>query len=488
MLTAEWPSPLRNAVPPRTDAADRTVLLVVRYGFVARNVFRTGLVDRLLESGARVVVVAAAAHERYFAHEIARPNLLLEPLPAVRMSAAERIFESVSDALLFDHPGVTKTITIKWRRLLLDRKLGSFAGKAFAALLQLHRSRMLRQQAERFDRSHFSHPTIGALLDRHAPDLVVTTDLFSSECHFVREAARRHIPTACIVKSWDNLTTKSRIRVHPDRIIVWNDIQREEATRLHFFPADRIDLVGALNFDIFRQIDFPTVERKEFLRRLGAAADAKLIVYSPGAKLTYSDDDNIARLGRVLSEQISGHRCHLHIRKYPKSSQEFTHLLRPAVTVEDAGTVVPAWADGVDQSREQVEHLGNLMYHCDVLVHIGSTIAVDAACFDTPIVGYFLDNCQTLGTRNDYPPHVFELTHNKYLVDLGCQRLARTEGELRNVLQAYLDRPDTDAAGRRRVVEQICGRFDGLTYTRVADVLLDQLGARRTMRSPVAVS
>ncbi len=472
----------------------QTVLVTLRYGLVARSLFRTGFLDALRSAGLKLVFVCPAAREKYLVEEIAGPQVVLEPFPSITSSAAESVFEAFADALLFDHPGTTFTMTMKWRRLLKEHQYLSFVWKGLLSIVRLHRSARLRRLGERLDRRLFRHPEVDSLLDRYKPDVVVTTDLFSSENHFIREAVRRDIPTVCLVKSWDNLTSKTRIRVHPDRIVVWSERQRDEAAALHFYPPHRVAVLGAPNFDLFRQVQLPQHDRTAFMRSIGADPSAKLIVYSPGYKLTKSDDENLLRIHRIVHSGALPYPCHLHVRKYPKSPQDFSHLLHlPGFSVENAGRVVEAWADRIDQPREEMVHLGELMSHADVLIHIGSTIAVDACCFDTPTIGFFLDSMDVSISRNDYPPHVFDLTHNRYLVDLGCQRVVRTEEELVAALREYLQHPETDRQGRKAVVETICGKFDGRSARRAAELVMSLLAAPVTSvpheaRQPVSMN
>jgi len=463
-----------------------TILITMRYGFAARNVLRTGTFAGLRRAGHRLVLVCPAAGEDYLAAEVG-PDAVLEPYPEPRLGAAEAAFAAVCDALLFDHPGTTATMTIKWRHLLTEGRALSWIGKGAAALPQLQRVGGLRRWVEGIDRRAFRHDEVGLLLERYHPDLLVTTDLFGSEAHVVREAARRGIRSVCLVKSWDNLTSKGRIPVHPDHIVVWSELMREEAVRLHFFPPERIFVSGAPNFDIFKAGDYPWMPRAEFMRSIGADPDRRLVVYSPGAKLTRSDDENIRRIHALLHRPGLPSPCHLHVRKYPKSPQEFGHLLGlPDLTVEDAGIVVPSWGDRVDQPRTEMVHLAQLMFHTDVLIQIGSTIAVDAACFDRPVIGYFLDARNREVSPHDIARHVFAMTHNRYLVDLGGVWVVQTEEQLADALRTYLTTPELHREGRRRIVERICGLFDGRSGERIAAFLLQTLGARAAGGEPVS--
>lgn len=448
-----------------------TVLFSIRYGFAARNILRTGVLRGLRAAGARVVAAAPAFNEPYLRREAEERGFALVPYPQDRATIFEQVFAATSNVLLFDHPATTPTMRIKWRRLAGEGRWGPFAAKAAASVLGLDRVPYLRRAAERFDSTRFAHPHVGRLIDEIRPSLVVTTDLFSEEARFLREGRRRAIPTVAVVKSWDNLTSKTRIRVEPDFYVVWSPLMADELRRLHFVDPARVFVAGATNFDLFAGGGFTPRPRADFLRSLGVDVHRKLVVYSPGAKATFHDDDNIRTLHAALTALEPEFPFHLHIRKYPKSAQRFDHLQLPHTSVGEAGVVVPSWADNVDQQAEHMEFLGELMYHADLVVHVGSTVAIDAGCFDTPIIGYALD-ARAGRSRWHLAPWVFDLTHMRYLTDLGGQRVVCTPDELQQEIRAYFRDPARDREGRRRMVDAICGAFDGQAGDRIASFLL----------------
>jgi hypothetical protein len=44
-----------------------------------------------------------------------------------------------------------------------------------------------------------------------------------------------------------NLTNRGLIRVEPDRVLVWSDIQRKEATELHSVSSERVVVTGVVD-------------------------------------------------------------------------------------------------------------------------------------------------------------------------------------------------------------------------------------------------
>ena len=80
---------------------------------------------------------------------------------------------------------------------------------------------------------------LDAWLEKMQPDAMVATplvDFNSSQIDHVKGARAKGIPVALAVASWDNLTNKGVIAVQPDRVLVWNQPQADEAVTLHGTP------------------------------------------------------------------------------------------------------------------------------------------------------------------------------------------------------------------------------------------------------------
>ena len=125
-------------------------------------------------------------------------------------------------------------------------------------------------------------PAIGDYISAQAPDVVLITPLInlgSSQIEYQRAAKRLGIPSALCVWSWDHLSSKALIRDTPDRVFVWNDVQKREALELHGLPASRIVVTGAQNFDQWfnRQ---PSRDRAAFCTHVGLPDDRPFVMYA----------------------------------------------------------------------------------------------------------------------------------------------------------------------------------------------------------------
>lgn len=148
--------------------------------------------------------------------------------------------------------------------------LGSHPGiRAMGALVRaLERSLPVSAEVVRF-------------LDAERPDLLLVTPLLyfgSQQGDYVRAARRLGIRSVLAVGSWDHLTTKGLIHAVPDRVVVWNDAQRQEAWDIHGIAPDRIAVTGAQAYDHWF-VTKPHTSRPDFCARAGLRPDRPFLLY-----------------------------------------------------------------------------------------------------------------------------------------------------------------------------------------------------------------
>lgn len=122
---------------------------------------------------------------------------------------------------------------------------------------------------------------VDGLLAAHRPNVVLVTPVVefgSPQVEPLKSGLRAGIPTGIPVASWDNLTSKGHLRVVPDRVFVWNEIQRREAAELHGIPPDRVVATGSPKFDEwFSRV--PKTTRNGFAQVLGLEPERPFVLY-----------------------------------------------------------------------------------------------------------------------------------------------------------------------------------------------------------------
>jgi hypothetical protein len=121
---------------------------------------------------------------------------------------------------------------------------------------------------------------LGFLEDRR-PDAVVVTPLIdagSDQVEFIKAARALGIPSGAAIASWDNLSSKGLIRIDPDRVFVWNDLQVEEAVQMHGVARARVVATGAPRFDPWFD-RHPSRSARELADVAGLSRDRPYLLY-----------------------------------------------------------------------------------------------------------------------------------------------------------------------------------------------------------------
>ena len=124
-------------------------------------------------------------------------------------------------------------------------------------------------------------PDVVTFLETERPDLLMVTPLLyfgSLQGEYVRAAARLGIRSVLCVGSWDHLTTKGLIHVTPDRVVVWNEAQREEARQIHGIDPGRVAVTGAQAYDHWF-VATPSLTRDAFCARVGLNSSQPFLLY-----------------------------------------------------------------------------------------------------------------------------------------------------------------------------------------------------------------
>lgn len=459
--------------------AERVVLVSVPHGAAAGNLLRTGIIGRLLDGddATRVVLVTPMAGDPEFVREVAHARVQVEDLPPHMPSGVEARLLALMQAGYLDS-GVTESVrirraeaqakgTVRWIRA---KRL--IAGALAPSLL---RPRTRYALSDRL----VSHPWHEGLFDRHRPALLVVSSpgLIFAEVPLLRTAARRQVTAMAIDPSWDNFTNKLLPVRRVDRLIVWNDIMKQQAIALHGYRDDEVRVAGTPQWDVYFR-GAVTISRDEFCRRVGADPGKRLITVTTTPRELYPHHDHVLdvlvaaiRDGRLGAAQVL---VRLHPRDDMTHYAAFAHV--PEVILEKPFRTTVKAGDGmaVDVTAASQQHLADTMQHSDVVVNVASTIAIEAAIFDTPVVNISFDGREespwTRSARRYY-----RFTHYVNITRHDAVRVADTPGALIEHVARYLADPSLDREGRRQVVREQCQFLDGRAAERVAGFVADEV-------------
>jgi hypothetical protein len=249
------------------------------------------------------------------------------------------------------------------------------------ALARLPMRGLLTRVLEWLEEAVPRQPTVDEFLDAQRPDLLLITPLIelgSPQLDYLRAARRAGIRTALCVWSWDHLSSKALIRVLPDAILVWNDVQKDEAARFHGIAPERVLVTGAQCFD--RWFDRrPSRDRAEFCRRAGLPDDRPFVLYVCSALFRGSPSEaEYARswVARVRAAGGALRGMNLLVRPHPQRLDEWRD--QPSVD----GAVV--WGSNPVDDDGRADYFDSL-YHASAVVGLNTSALVEAAIVDRPV-------------------------------------------------------------------------------------------------------
>ena len=468
------------------------LLWSVPNGSSAGNVLRSGVLSRVLDhvKDARVVLMSPLVADPAFTSELAHPRVSFELLPSHVPSGLEARLQGIIQARYLEGRK-TETLRIKLAASHTGTALHYRRLKAFVGCMIAPRGASGRWY-EWSDRL-VSDRAVDRVFAHHRPTLVAvaTPGLIFAEIPLLRAARRQGARTIAVDLSWDNLTNKLFPIRRVDRLVVWNSIMRREAHELHGYRLDDVDVAGPPQFDSYFN-GAARSTRDAFCRRVGLDPDRRLLTLTTIPAESYPRHDLlIDRLLDAIRTGAMAQPCDLLVRLHPRDElRRYDRYARvPHLAVEKPFRESARSGDGhgVDVAVENTRHLADTMCHSDVVINVASTIAIEASIFDTPVVNVAFDEDEA-DTRPFLisPLRYYSYTHYQQIVRAGAVRIAKSAGEMVDLVNGYLADPSLDAAGRRRVVAEQCEFTDGRSAERVAGFMARALTGRRVDAHPAA--
>jgi CDP-glycerol glycerophosphotransferase (TagB/SpsB family) len=260
-----------------------------------------------------------------------------------------------------------------------------------------------------------------------------------------------------------------------DAYIVWSEQGKRELH--HFYPYTKslpVFVVGAPQFDVFFQERFVQT-REEFCTTQGLNPDKPIIIYAVGSPNFLQEKYGALHLAeRVMAGDLGD--AQVIVRPHPiHDKMEMAELFgrfAPQVVLQraaDAGSKLTARSQDVNDILEWV----NTFRHADVVVNLASTVTIDAAVFDRPVVN--LDYDPEPGQPNQAlvsdVNHVW--THFKPVAESGGVWLVNNPEQMIEAIKGYLADPSLHRERRRWLTQYVCQYLDGQCGERMAMAISD---------------
>lgn len=452
----------------------KTIFISIYDGDAEKNILYTDVFKNLKSSGNRIILLVREGRFSHFCKRYEQDNVLVRAIPDPS-NFVERLFYYVGF-----HSIHAFSIRIKHYNWLRARRYHLYLlGTVMHVIGQFKLWRWLIRKIYALIPDDYA----ADLFREFTPDLVFCANMVLDEDYRLIKMSKKlsrkskRIITVGMIKSWDNITTKTFMRMHPDWVIVQNKIVFDEVMHYcDFARSDHIVIVGIPQFDTYVRREY-IVPREKFFERIGVDSKKRLLFYAaPGDWKAEYDNEVVWDIVRAIDEHKIPSDVHILLRPHPKYESRARTIRHHAVTLESPGKYL-----GKDRlawyfEDEDVAHLANTIYHSDIIINTESTLSLEAALLDRPTIAIGYDGSHALPYRYSVL-RLYEKEHYRPLTISGGIAVVKSANELIDAINAYLAYPEKDHDGRRAIVKNIVYYEDGKSAERIANTILRILAA-----------
>jgi hypothetical protein len=353
---------------------------------------------------------------------------------------------------------------------------------AWLAIALLRRSAPARKALIR-SQQRLSPQIYADLFDRYRPALVVaSTPGWRLDRYLLREAADRGIQTATVIVGWDNPSSYSLPGAEVNWATCWSEIQKQELVRGSDWGTDRVNIGGIPSYDGYFQGKW-VIPRGEYLKRHGLDPDRKLLSYACSF-VTFSPNlPNVQALARLVSNNQLAAPGQLLVRLHPNHFLDVPLLVRERREIQRMAEElpnmhvvepVPLGGNLGHYSGEDMPEKSSMMAHSDVFISVYSTMMVETAIHDRPIISLCLDTPGGWQTPRKYSLALSKIgdwpTHQRFR-EASAGQIVYSGEQLVEAVNTYLDNPDADRDRREAFVRSEVTYTDGSAGRRTGEFL-----------------
>ncbi len=475
----------------------KKVFISADHGMATIYFLQSDVVPTLLKAGVEVVVLTDDETREKIATRFAQPGLTFEGL---RLKQANDYAKKVNPRLQWlliylRRVGGSRRINTEamdshirevWAENGWKFRLGIWFPSALMILL-LRNFSWARKLLVRIQ-NRFTPEIYSDLFDKYQPDLVIaSTPGWRMDRYLLRESARRGIPNMTVIVGWDNSSSYNVPGADVQWATCWSQLQKDELVYGSDWKPEQVNIGGIPSYDGYFRKQW-LMPRDEYFKLHKLDPNRKLISYASSFVHFAPNFPNIEALAKLVSSDSLAEPSQLLIRLHPSHFQD-----KPKIFAEErqrvfdlekkyphVHVVQPVALGGSlgYYGGEDMDEKSSMMAYSDVLVTVYSTMLVETAVHDTPMIAATIDVPGGWNKKGKFSLSLKEIgdwpTHKRFR-EAKAGRAANNAAELRDALNMYLKDRTIDSAERRKFVEDEISFTDASSGKRTAEFILKVL-------------
>lgn len=420
----------------------KKIVFLVPFGSAARVLLRSGVLILVAER-AKVVIISPGADDPDFHKEFGRDNV-----------------------------EIVKQVTFHQPATLLDKVFYKLRNTGL-----IRSSKQACQAWEIFENLLTTRRKFIKIWKTLKPDLVVTVSpgiVSTADLPYLRAAKKLRITTMSVIQQWDNLSTKGLMPFRPNKLALWNEGSWKDAIELQYYDASDLDICGVPHFDLYQKAPFSSKE--QFFQKLGLDPNKQLITFTTAPYRSVADHLYVLDilLAAIKKNELSRPvqvLCRLHPLDDRTRYEKYKNMGVFYFDFPGRKTQCLGW----DPDFNEMKHLADTLFHSEIIINIASTITIEAAILNRPIINLGFSTSEPERFQKNIIVNHHQ-KHYKYILETGGIRVAKSVPEFIKYINDYLENPLLDADKRKDLAEKMTFKLDGKSSERVAECILSTAG------------
>lgn len=472
----------------------KKIFISADHGMAIIYFLQSDVISTLLNAGIDIIVLTDDETKEKISQRFAQPNLIFEGL---RLKQANEYAKKVQPRIQWlltylRRVGGSRRINTEamdshiwevWVENSWKFRLGIWIPSALMILLLRNFSwarKLLVKIQNRFTTNIYSD-----LFDKHKPDLVIaSTPGWRMDRYLLRESAKRGISNMTVIVGWDNSSSYNISGADVQYATCWSQLQKDELVYGSDWKPENVNIGGIPSYDGYFRKQW-LMPRDEYFKLHNLDPNRKLISYASSFVHFAPNFPNIEALAKLVSSDALVEPSQLLIRLHPSHFQD-----KPKIFADERAQVfelekkyphvhvVQPVALGGSlgyYGGEDMDEKSSMMAYSDVLVTVYSTMLVETAVHDTPMIAATIDTAGGWNKKNKFSLSLKEIgnwpTHKRFR-ETKAGRVATNLNELKEALNLYLKDKTIDSAERRKFIQDEITYTDASSGKRTAEYIL----------------
>jgi CDP-glycerol glycerophosphotransferase (TagB/SpsB family) len=340
--------------------------------------------------------------------------------------------------------------------------------------------------------NRFTTKIYSDLFEKYKPDLVIaSTPGWRMDRYLLRESAKRGISNMTVIVGWDNSSSYNISGADVQYATCWSQLQKDELVYGSDWNPENVNIGGIPSYDGYFRKQW-LMPRDEYFKLHKLDPNRKLISYASSFVHFAPNFPNIEALAKLVSSDSLAKPSQLLIRLHPSHFQDkpkiFADERKQVFELEKkyphVHVVQPVALGGSlgYYGGEDMDEKSSMMAYSDVLVTVYSTMLVETAVHDTPMIAATIDVSGGWNKPNKFSLSLKEIgdwpTHQRFR-QAKAGRVATNLTELKEALDLYLKDKTVDSSERKKFVENEITFTDASAGKRTAEFILKTLTSLR---------